>query len=96
MQRRLRAMDNGEAEARNRLTLGEGKAAAREEAITLPMDGDMRMLNLGDLFPDFPAPALSEGGTSGRRSGQVGAPEGQAQQLKTRKMAAFLLDLAGL
>lgn len=77
MQRRLRATDGGDAEARNNLMLGEGRAAAREEAITLPLDGDMRMLNLGELFPDFPAPTLSEGGLSGRHSGQVGA-EGDA------------------
>jgi hypothetical protein len=69
-QRKLRGLD-GKAEAAGaaaRLTLGEGKAVAREEAITLPLGADLgHYAHLGDLFPfALGGPELSEGGASGR------------------------------
>jgi hypothetical protein len=73
-QKRLRALDGGvEGGPAAKLTLGEGKAAAREEAITLPLHGDLQLLNLGwgDLFPAFPTQGLlSEGGGGSARDGQ--------------------------
>lgn len=40
-----------------KVTLGGEKRAAREEAITLPITGDMALLGLGELFPTFPTQA---------------------------------------
>ncbi|KAL4426043.1 hypothetical protein ABPG77_007839 [Micractinium sp. CCAP 211/92] len=68
MLRRLRTLDSGEGGgvgAAPRAVLKEGNRAAREEAITLPLNADLGLMNLGDLFPTFPTQALSEGGASG-------------------------------
>ena len=67
-QRRLRELGSGgEGGAAAKFTLGGDAAAAREEAITLPAFGDAALLGLGDLFPTFAQPAMSEGpATSGR------------------------------
>ena len=72
MQRRLRALSS-EADAA-KVTLGEGKKAAKDEAITLPLNGDMQLLNLGDLFPTFAPtqPSASEGSGPAHSHQQVG------------------------
>ena len=71
-------MLNIEGEGGANVTLGEAARAAREEAITLPLTGDLQMLHLGDLFPTFPGvlggatQAYSEGGSRPATS-EVGA-----------------------
>ena len=82
-------MLDAEGEGAANVTLGEAARAAREEAITLPLTGDMQMLHLGELFPTFPGgfgatQALSEGGgaSGGRPASSVvgaGAGGGQAE-----------------
>ncbi|PSC68963.1 malate dehydrogenase [Micractinium conductrix] len=73
--RRLRALEapadaaagpgspRGGAAAGGRATLAQGQRAAREEAITLPLNADLQLLNLDQLFPAFPS--ISEGGGGG-------------------------------
>jgi len=77
LQRRLRALDKPEGALGGpaaRAVLGEDKRAAREEAITLPLPGDMQMLNLGELFPTFPTqPGVSEGGAPSLQVSGAGA-----------------------
>jgi hypothetical protein len=86
LQRRLRVLD-AEGEGAANVTLGQAARAAREEAITLPLTGDLQMLHLGELFPTFPGgfgatQVLSEGGgASGGRpcSSTVSAAAGGGQ-----------------